>query len=80
MGITKPISKRQIQILSFLVYYITKNGYAPTIREIGSHVGLSSPASVKSQLDNLKWQGYIDFERNKPRTIKLFMGELKWKE
>lgn len=39
------LAKRESQILNVIVEYIDKNGYAPSVREIGEIVGLKSPAN-----------------------------------
>lgn len=64
-------------IYAFLVKYITKNGYAPTVREIGEAVGLSSSSSVVNQLAMLEMLGKIHVEKYKSRAIRLIGYELK---
>ena len=38
---------------------IAKNGYPPTVREIGSKAKLSSPATIHFHLTKLEEKGYI---------------------
>ena len=47
------LSPKQEQILSFIKQHISEKGYPPTIRGICEAVGLSSTASVHSQLNTL---------------------------
>ena len=61
----------------FVVKYMTENGYAPTVREIGEAVGLSSSSSVVNQLAMLEMLGKIHVEKYKPRAIRLIGYELK---
>lgn len=67
-------------IYGFLVKYMTENGYAPTVREIGEAVGLCSSSSVVNQLAMLEMLGKIHVEKYKPRAIRLIGYELKKEE
>ncbi len=51
--------QRYKQVLDFLTRYIQSNHEAPTIAEIGRHVGLSSPSSVFDTLIALENLGLI---------------------
>lgn len=57
------------KILSFIVEYIKKSQYAPTINEIGYGVGLKSKASVVNHLIKLREEGKINYLDYQPRTI-----------
>lgn len=46
-------------ILEFVDRFISENGYAPSVREIGEAVGLRSTASVSYQLRQLQAQGLL---------------------
>lgn len=52
-------SDKAQKILTFVNEFTRENGYAPSIREIGAAVGLSSTASVSYHLEKLKEQGYL---------------------
>lgn len=67
------LTKRQDEILQFIKKYIVKNGYPPTVREIGSSLGLSSPATIHSHLSNLEEKGYIKKDENKNRALELLI-------
>lgn len=67
----KPLSVRQQQIFDFIVEEIQRRGYAPTVREIVSHVGDKSPTSVHRHLKTLESRGYLIREANKSRSIRL---------
>ena len=49
--------------------FIKKNGYSPSIREIGTMLGGKSPATVLYHLRNLKEKGFINYIEGKNRTI-----------
>ena len=71
----KKITNRQEQILTFIRVYHEEHGYTPTIREICSHLELSSPATVHSHLARLKQKGLITYQPYQSRTIKLIQVE-----
>ena len=68
------LNKREKAILKFIQKQVEKNGYPPSVREIGKAVGLSSTATVHSYLAKLKEKGYIKKENQKGRTLKLLKG------
>jgi repressor LexA len=47
------LTARQQEIWNFLVEYVDRQGYPPTVREIGEQVGLDSPSTVHTHLANL---------------------------
>jgi repressor LexA len=53
------LPERQRLILQAIEDSVREHGYPPTVREIGSAVGLCSPASVHAHLAALEAQGYI---------------------
>ena len=72
---TMALTTRQKQILKYITKQIQTNGYAPSVREIGKAVGLSSTATVHSYLKKLEELGYIKKENQKGRTLKLLKSE-----
>lgn len=65
------ISKRQQSIYDFICQYTHSHGYPPSVREIGTAVGLASPSTVHMHLKSLEEKGYIHRDSNKPRTIEV---------
>lgn len=59
------------QIYQFIIKYISKNTYAPTIREIGKSVGLKSTSSVYNHLIRLEQEGRIEIRSGSPRAIRV---------
>ncbi|MGD1013794.1 MAG: transcriptional repressor LexA [Acidimicrobiales bacterium] len=57
------------QILEFIVTCQRERNFPPTIREIGDHVGLKSPATVANHIEVLKNAGYIEKNPQQPRTL-----------
>lgn len=66
------LSKRSRAILDFLKQSVAERGFPPSVREIALKVGLSSPSSVKHQLDKLEEAGYIKRFPNCPRAIEIY--------
>jgi len=64
----------QQRILDVIKESMTSRNYAPSMREIGESVGLSSTASVSHQLNKLELLGFISRDPRRPRTIDL-LGE-----
>lgn len=59
------------EIYNFLVQFFKENGYAPSVRESGKAVGLSSTSSVFHHLAMLEEMGAIHIEPKKTRAIRL---------
>ncbi len=71
---TVELNKREKAILKFIEKQIANVGYAPSVREIGKAVGLSSTATVHGYLAKLEKKGYIKKENQKGRTLRLLKG------
>ncbi len=67
------LTGRQSYILQTLKKLIAKNGYPPTVREIGEMAHLSSPATIHFHLKKLEEKGYIKKGDNKNRTIEILV-------
>ena len=65
------LTARQQEIWSFLVEYVDRHGYPPTVREIGEAVGLASPSTVHAHLANLERAGLLKRDPTKPRALEL---------
>ena len=74
-GNDKPkLTEKQRQIYDFLRDKIINRGYGPTVREIGSQFGISSPNGVMCHLKALERKGLITREPNMSRAIQLTGG------
>lgn len=56
--------------MDFVRAYIEEHGFAPSVREIGRAVGISSTRAVKYHLDVLVRDGLMDRVNRKARSIK----------
>lgn len=68
---TSSLTDVQQRILEVIRDSMTRRNYAPSMREIGESVGLSSTASVSHQLNKLEMLGFISRDPRRPRTIDL---------
>jgi repressor LexA len=69
------LTDRQQQIWNYLVEYVDRHGYPPTVREIGEEVGLASPSTVHAHLANLERAGLLKRDPTKPRALELLGRE-----
>ena len=69
------LTDRQQQIWNYLVEYVDRHGYPPTVREIGDEVGLASPSTVHAHLANLERAGLLRRDPTKPRALELIGRE-----
>src|SRR5205085_1955057 len=65
------LSPRQEHILKYIRESATKNGYPPTIREIGREVGITSTSVVNYNLDKLEKEGLLERDRTISRGLKI---------
>ena len=74
------LTARQQEIWNFLVEYVDRHGYPPTVREIGDQVGLASPSTVHAHLANLERAGLLRRDPTKPRALELIGRERRESE
>ena len=67
------LTGKQSYILQVLKKLVAKNGYPPTVREIGEEAHLSSPATIHFHLSKLEEKGYIKKDDNKNRTLEILV-------
>ena len=69
------LTKRQKEIYDFLREYLEREGYAPSLEEIGAHFGLSSVATVHKHVQNLVAKGLLRKTWNRSRSIEIIEAE-----
>ena len=67
------LTRRQEDVLKYVKEFMVVHGYPPTIREIGSALGISSPATIHSHLKGLEDKGFIKKDGAKNRAIELLV-------
>lgn len=66
------------EIYNFLVKYITKYGYAPTVREIADGIGVKSTSTIHIHLQKMEKLKQIQLGNGyKPRAIRLIGYEFR---
>jgi repressor LexA len=65
------LTRRQKQVLDFLVEFINQQGYSPSFHEIGAGLKLSSLATVHKHLQSLEKKGFIRRGRNRSRSVEV---------
>ena len=69
------LSKRQEAIYAFICDHTRESAFPPSVREIGTAVGLASPSTVHMHLKVLQERGLIRRDSKKPRTIEVVSGK-----
>ena len=65
------LTKKEKLVFDYLVKTINENGYAPSVRDIGSSLGIKSTSSVHLYLHNLESKGFIEQDAGKKRTLRI---------
>lgn len=68
-GMAEAPTGRQAEILAFIEDHVARHGYPPTVREIGTGVGLASPSTVHRHLEKLEEGGHLTRDPSKPRAM-----------
>lgn len=56
---TATLYPKERQLLDFITQFIQRYGYAPTLREMGNALGISSVATVHEHIDRLRQKGFV---------------------
>ncbi|EZH66804.1 hypothetical protein DH09_02365 [Bacillaceae bacterium JMAK1] len=67
------MTKRQKEALQVAIAFIDTNGFSPTFRELKERLGLKSQSAVHTLFIRLKEQGYVTWEYDRPRTLKILV-------
>ncbi len=65
------LTKRQKEVLNYLVGFLNKNGYSPSFEEIANAMKLTSLATVHKHLSTLEKKGFIRRGYNQSRSIEV---------
>jgi repressor LexA len=71
MGVLMALTKRQKEVLDYLVGFLNKNGYSPSFEEIAHSMKLTSLATVHKHLSTLEKKGFIRRGYNQSRSIEV---------
>ena len=64
----KELTKRQRQVLDFILKCQQADGLTPSVREIGGHFGWTSPRTVSEHLGALRRKGALTGQRGQARS------------
>lgn len=67
----EPLTKLERRILDYLVDYLRRNTYQPSIREIGRRFDIKSTKTVSEYLQSLADKGWIERDPSRSRGVKL---------
>jgi repressor LexA len=70
------LTPRQRRVLEVIRAAVEQRGYPPSIREIGSAVGLTSSSSVAHQLKVLEQRGYLRRDPHRPRALEVLLPDV----
>jgi repressor LexA len=71
LGVAMTLTKRQKEVLNYLVAFMNKNGYSPSFEEIARALKLTSLATVHKHLSTLEKKNYIRRGYNQSRSIEV---------
>ena len=61
------LTQKQQEVLDFIQAYFTKQGMAPSVREIAGELGKSAQA-IQQHIESLRAKGYLQHQPSKSRT------------
>lgn len=67
----KPLTSLERRILDYIVEYLRRNTYQPSIREIGSRFGIKSTKTVSEYLQSLADKGWIERDSSRSRGVRV---------
>lgn len=67
----RPLTARQHEILQHVAASIRRTGIVPSVREIGSALGMRSPSTVHQHLTALERKGYLRRDGDRMRVLEI---------
>ena len=68
------LKDREQKVLDFITEQIRKNGYPPTVRDIGAALGIKSTSTVQKSMNILEEEGFIRKQAGKRRAFEVVAG------
>ncbi|HEY8508992.1 MAG TPA: helix-turn-helix domain-containing protein [Steroidobacteraceae bacterium] len=72
----KPLSSLERRILDYIVDYLRRNTYQPSIREIARRFGIKSTKTVSEYLQSLADKGWIERDPSRSRGVRVIGLEM----
>jgi repressor LexA len=63
------LTRRQREVYEFIRDFVSRNGYSPSLEEIGSHFDLKSVATVHKHVQHLVQKGFLQKAWNRSRSV-----------
>lgn len=73
---SRDLSPQQRKVYEYILDFVRRKGYPPSVREIGEALGLTSSSTVHGHLTRLAEKGYIYRDPTKPRAIELLVDPI----
>src|SRR5688500_1039995 len=67
----RPLTSLERRILDYIVEYLRRNTYQPSIREIGGRFGIKSTKTVSEYLQSLADKGWIERDSSRSRGVRV---------
>ncbi len=71
LRVTSGLTGTERKILDFMVLYLRRNTYQPSIREIGERFGIKSTKTVSEHLQALEDKGFLERDPSRSRGVKI---------
>lgn len=71
------MTNRQQLVLDFIQTYIKMKGFAPSMQDIATGLGLKSRSNIHRVIHDLRRQGHLRLNPNKVRTVKVVDKSVK---
>lgn len=68
---------KERQVLEFITQYVQRNGYAPTLLEIASGIGVNAASTIHEHVEKLITKGYLRKTPGTERGLELIEGKAK---
>ena len=72
----EPLTSLERRILDYLVDYLKRNTYQPSIREIGRRFDIKSTKTVSEYLQSLAEKGWIERDPSRSRGVRLLTVDM----
>ncbi|MGH0036363.1 MAG: transcriptional repressor LexA [Myxococcota bacterium] len=67
--VQRALTRRQREIYDYICEFVEREGYSPSLEEIGHHFGLSSVATVHKHVHHLVEKGFLRKAWNRSRSV-----------
>jgi len=71
------VTSRQKLVLEFIQTYIKMKGFAPSMQDIATGLGLKSRSNIHRVIHDLRRKGHLRLNPNKVRTVKIVDKSVK---